>query len=621
MDYRLQKDDHPGVQNAGLTGDDFEQWTKDAVRAFAARARERGIKRPFVTRLADPKPPESPFPGLVASARGSDSRLVTIQEYCELPHENGPQVTYTLDDIPTTIPWGLAAEELHRTQTDAESALLTAERLDAILQALGHPGQQEKLDAAWKLLLRAQHHDLHLCAPWHSVRHNTSMAELGCGLARRSQEQAEEIKEEALDALSERIGEYGSPVRGVLLFNPSPWPRRELVELPVGYDETEVVWRGVPIDAQVRYNRKGRPFVSFVVDLPPLGFETVELHPDEGDDEEWEEEPEPAELDPSEDWMASETGSDGVGGGYLTVWSNGRLERSTIDQIIRIEDGPLYRRYRIEGHLLGMPFFQCLTSIPALRRIDLWTEIEFWDPKHLGPQLADHRSELAYYLQDDRKLCLNFESAFSSLFCDSPFVLQEPAGPRVTAGSFLGLEGAEGKRATLAHRGTPGWHVDLESGLVRNVLGWGPEQWLYASEDSITPGRSRYTALQGAPSYHHRIEFPSDRLQAVRAAHDHRLPVLAVRIDLPTQVLLGPWSFLDVDPPELLLTALFARDGETYARFWNASDEPKHAGLIGYHGGETGVSLRLRDQAASAWPTLRPWGVQTVRLDNIEASV
>jgi hypothetical protein len=302
------------------------------------------------------------------------------------------------------------------------------------------------------------------------------------------------------------------------------------------------------------------------------------------------------------------------------VWSRGHLERSTVDRILLEEEGPILRRYRLEGRLADLPFMQWLTATPDLCRIDLTTEIDFGSGHHPGPQMADHRSDLAYYIQDHLKLCLNFESKYSRSFCDSPFLLAEPAGPRTTAGSLLGLERDEGGRLAIHHRGTPGWYLDREAGLARNVLAWGPEQWLYASDDSITPGGSRYTAVRGRHRYHHQIAQPASRLGALRSAHDFRLPVLSVEMGSAKALSSAPWSFLAIEPETVVLTALFARDGRTHARLWNASDESTEARLIGSPRVDAGVSLRLEAQSSCEWPRLRPWGIQTLRLEEPNGS-
>jgi hypothetical protein len=439
------------------------------------------------------------------------------------------------------------------------------------------------------------------------------MGEVGCRFARSAREEAEGIANSALERLVERPGSEGSERRAFLLFNPSPWRRRELVELPGCHEPVEVWRRGTRLDSQSLRSGGDGSSLALVVDLPPLGVDVVELRP--GEDRPAPES-EPRELDSGADPILTEARSRGFGGGYLSVWRGGRLERSALDRALLEEEGPLLRRYRVEGRIGDLRFVQRITAIPDLDRIDLTTEIDFGDGEHPGPQLADHRPEQAYYVQDRRKLCLNFESEFSRVFCDSPFLLTEPSGPRVTAVSFLCLERASRGCLAIHHRGTPGWQFDRQSGLARNVLAWGPEQWLYASDDSFTPGRSRYTAVRGLHRYHHQIAFSANRLRAVRSAYDFRLPVLTAEMRQGTGERGARWSFLEIEPESVQLTALFVRDGRTYVRLWNASDQPVSVSLIGNHAAETAVSLRLEEQPSSEWPRLRPWGIQTVRLDD-----
>lgn len=609
MDYRLALEGHPGVQNAGLSGDDFEQWSGERTDAFVAEAARRGIQRPFITRLADPKPPESPFPQIFSAARRPGSRLTTVAEYCTLPRHDEPHAAYGIDDIPSTIPWGLAGEQLHREQALAESAVLIAERLDAIASSLGAAAHQKALDAAWKLLLRSQHHDLHLCSPWHSTAHGKSMGQVGCDFAQQSSAQAQAVTAVALEALAERFAPATITGRAFLLFNPSPWARRELVQLPAVEGTAEVWQRGVRLATQIVADGGGTA-VAFVVDLPPLGVDVVEVRPGA-------EVPRapaaPIALTTHEEVIADTLGPIGLSGGFLTVWKDGRLQRSTVERIWIEDDGAVYRRYRIEGRVADLSFTQSITAIPVLRRVQLATEIDFGSGCHLGPQLADHRAEVAYYIQDEKKLCLNFESSLPRLFCDSPFLLVEPSTERLTGSSFVGLEGPAPAGVAILHKGTPGWQIDRGAGVLRNVLAWGPQRWLYASDDSITPGQSRYTAVRGTQRYEHAVVPTARRLDAIRAAHDFRLPVVAV--DIPSAKGGGsvPWSFLDVAPEQAIVTALFARDGKTYVRLWNATGEPAEIALSGPLNRAVGVSLQLEEETAPTWPQLRPWSIQTLR--------
>jgi hypothetical protein len=612
MDYDLMKAGHPGVQNAALTGADLERWSEERTSQFGAEAARARIARPFITRLADPKPPESPFPKLIAAARRCNARLVTVREYFSLPPRDEPVVSYTLSDIPSTIPWGLAGERLHREQVRAESTLLVAERLDAIVQSMGGTGHELRLDAAWKFLLRAQHHDLHLCGPWHSTRHRSSMGEVGCEFARQAAQEAEAVSAVALETLAGRFGRCPAGGRAFVLFNPSPWPRREMIQLAA--DGGAEVWQGGTRLVTQASHENGRGTVAFVAHLPPLGVDVVELRPVTRVVSAARA---PVRLPLTTDPLADQSAA--VRGAYLTVWEDGRWHRSRVDQIELEDDGPVFRRYRVRGALLDFRFTQSVTSIPALGRIHITSEIDFGNGRHLGPQLSDHRPESAYYIQDERKLCLTFEvrvveatgrSPLRQSFCDSPFLLAEPSGPRFTAQSFAALEW-DGAGVALLHKGTPGWHLAREDGVLRNVLAWAPAEWLYASDDSVTPGRSRYTAVHGRHRYEHALAAIRTRLDAVRAAHDFRLRVLAAEVAGPESSRTAPWSFLAVAPEHVMLTALFARSSHVYARLWNASGQSTEASLPA---GDTPVSLRLEAESSSPWPWMRPWGIQTVRL-------
>lgn len=605
MDYELMKEGHPGVQNAGLTGDDFERWPEERAAQFAAQAARVGVARAFLTRLADPKPPESPFPKLLTAAHRPTSRLISVREYFDLPRGNEPRVAYGIDDIPSTIPWGLAGEQLHRDQVQADSALLIAERLDAVVQSMGMAGHQAQLDRAWKLLLRAQHHDLHLCSPWHSTRHRRSMGEVGCDFARQATHGAQTVAAAALESLALRYGRTGRG-RSFLLFNPSPWPRQELVQLPA--DSAAEVWQGGrPLLTQWIASAGGGA-VGFVAQLPPLGVDLVELRPAP-------QQANPAATAPvalpgAFDPLAREFDS-AIAGAFLTVWHEGGDRRSATEGVEVEQDGPLFRRYRVHGRLLDLSFTQAFTAIPSLRRMQVTTDIDFGHGRHLGPQLSDHEPERAYYIQDERKLCLNFRTHAGSPFCDAAFLLAEPRGPRFTALSFAGVQANAGTGLAVFHKGTPGWHFAGEDGVLRNVLAWGPEQWLYASDDSVTPGRSRYTAVRGLQRYEHAVASVGSRLEAMRAAQDFRLPVMAVDVPDAAGRAGGPWSFLNIAPEHVILTALFARDGHTYARLWNAGEQST---VVTRPSAAVAVSLRLEEERPSAWPHMRPWGIQTVRL-------
>ncbi len=629
MSYDLQAAEHPGVQSAGLTGSDLDTWPLEAVAEFRNEARRRGIRYPFLCRSADPKPPESPLPSALALAARDDLRQVTLREYFGLPHSDAPVVSFAGDDIPATIPWGLGGERLHREQNRAERELLLAERIDVLACSLGDVSQEERLRAAWKSLLQAQHHDIHVCGPWHSRRHGRSTAEVGCDLAAAARREARAVAEDALRSLASRVDASAARGRPLLVFNPSPWPRREYVE--AGNDGRGSGAREDGDDALSPVARAAEEARStgFVVDLPPLGYRLV----DEGRGE-----PRaavPPERGPefrfANQFYSARIGKDGAlwleadgrclisRGGYFTVYRDGVWHDSggSLESIELREQQPVFSRYLIQGRVADVPFQQSVTMYRDLPRIEFRVEFDFGDGCYLGPQMADHMPELAYYVQDEKKLCANFESPLRRAFCDSPFLLAEPQGPRVIGLSLLALDDEDGRGVALLHRGTPGYHVDREAGVVRNVLAWGPREWLYASDDSITPGRSRYTALRGRHVYEYAVLPFSSRLEALRAAVDYAIPCAVVSAG-GTGGLPSTASLLEVGPDGILLSALFVQGGAVYARLWNASDRERRAAIrTGGRLRTRPLSLYLEEVPTSDGLSLRPWGIQTVQLEGL----
>jgi hypothetical protein len=601
MRYDLLASEHPGVQSAGLTGSDLDTWSPEAVARFRKEAASRGISRPFLCRSADPKPPESPLPDVLRLTAREELRQVTIREYLDLPHGDACVVSFTVDDFPATIPWGLGGERLHREQTRAEGELLLAERLDALACASGGESQERILHAAWKSLLQAQHHDLHVCGAWHSRHHGRSMADVGSELAAAAGGQAHTVVEGALRHLASQVDASATKGPALLVFNPSPWPRREYVE------------------AARRY-----------VDLPSLGYRVVDAAL--GDAPAVPAPERALEIRYANRFYSARLHTDGglyveadgrclvTCGGHFTVWKDGAWHdsRSSVERIELVEQGPARCRYVVQGRLADIPYRQFVTMYQELPRIELRAEFDFGAGSYLGPQMADHTPEDAYYVQDEKKLCVSFESPLRQAYCDSPFLIAEPRGPRLIGLSFLALKGKDGRGVALLHRGTPGYHIDRESGVVRNVLAWGPQEWLYASDDSLTPGRSRYTALRDRHVYEYALTPIASRLDALRAAFDYTVPCAVAEAGEGGRSLPGAGSFILVRPEEVLLTALFVHAGKTYARLWNASQKTRRATLRSAADLRARpVSLYLEDADGRAALSLRPWGVQTVLVDGL----
>ncbi len=617
--YDRLRADHPGLPNMALAAGERADWEPESLAPFERAARERGIAHPLVTDLKDVNLPDAPLPRALELAATSNVRFVTPTEYFALAGEDGSAVEYAPDDIPTTLPWGLQAEELIRARVAAESALLVAERLDALAFLLGRESQEEGLAQAWRDLCRAQHHDLHVCGPWHSRRHGCSMAGVGVAYAEQARRAAEEVSRAALAYLAEGAG------GDILVFNPSPWPRREYVEVTVpgtALDAREAIFhdgeREVP--AQVVASRGGALTVGLVVDLPALGYCCLERVSGRGGAEDARP-PHTVTVHPDGTLPLEADGRPLVtAGGYLTVWRGGAWydSRASVRRVERVEDGPVCTRYRVEGEIAGVPFCQTVTFYRALHRIDGRVLLDFGEEGvYLGPQIEDDRPDRAMSVQDEKKLCLAFATPLRRAWCDSPFLLAPTGRENIVGLHGVGLEDGDGVGVAFLHRGTPGYHLDRREGVLRNVLAWGPREWVYASDDSVTRGRSRYTALRGQQVYEYAILPYTSRLCRARFILPYMLPCLC-------QPLRGPSgrpavrSFLSVEPESIVATALFVHRGGVYLRLWNASGQAVIAATRADWARQwLPVDLHLRPDGEPLPPDcipLPPWGIRTVRL-------
>jgi hypothetical protein len=594
-DYGWLRPDHRGLEKGGLTGADLAHWGRDQLDGLRRRAEMHGVGRPLLSRVADfhvvdPARPDAPLPNARALT-GQGARFLTVHEYFRETVDEGETTTWDIDDMPAAIPWGLGAELLQRARTEAEGDLLAAERLDAIAQALGMSSQSNKLDDAWKNLLHAQHHDLHVCGPWHSRPHAKSMAEVGADLAWLAAQGGRAVALDAQAYLAARVDTSSAGEQPLLVFNPSSWPRREFI-----------------------------PPVGRVVGLPAMGYRTV--GPVSGDDKAPEEGRLSLEASPDGTFALLAEGKPLATGGYLTVWRDGRWHdsRQSIASVQTVEDGPGARRYLVEGRVADIPLRQWATLRPGVPRLELRLELDFGAETYLGPQLEDARPGTPYYVDDARKLCLNFAMGLRRAVVPSPFLLSESTSERLIGLPGLFLEDENGGGLAFLNRGTPGYHLDREAGVLRNVLAWGPREWLYASDDSLTSGRSRYLALRGHHAYECAVAPCVSRLEALRAGLDYQLPCLAMAVEASAGPLPAAGSFLAVEPEGIVLTALFGQNGGVYARLWNPSPQEQRASLRS--GGE---ALRLRpvalDLRGEGPPTeaigLRPWGIQTVRVEGL----
>ena len=621
MRYDLLGPEHVGSNAGALLGGDVQLWGDDRFVAFRAAVAERRIRPALLTRAADLKQPESPLPD-VERLESAGLRLVTARRYFDMAPARAPVVTFRPEDLPSTIPWGLGGDRLQRQGALAEGALLAAERLDAVAATVGGRSRQRRLERAWKQLLLSQHHDLHVCGPALSTRHNKAMMDVGADMAHRARRAAATVASSSLGQVAARIDTSGSGETAVVVFNPSAWPRREYLQIPVG-----VGGRLARGDREIAVQRVGN-HVGFLAELPSIGYRvfgaSTALRSASSGQGTW------ARAFDGHGYRATmhDDGTlrierDGhllaAAAGHLTVYRDGRWydSRGESPRVRLLADGPVFRRYLVRGSVGGVPFRESVTLYRELPRIDLRTEVNFGAESRLGPQMADHSRRVAYYLQDDRKLCLNLESPLGRCLYESPYLVASSRGGRVTGLGWVALDDGRGSGLALLNRGTRGHHWRRKAGVLRQVLAWGPDDWLYAGDDLLTRGPSQYTPMRGRHVYHLAILPYRSQVELLRGAHDYLVPCQALTTE-PSEGDLPPSaSLLTVEPAEPMLAALFQWEGALHARLWNGSPRAQTARLISGGRLVRAVPVSLDLERAEGSARVRRWGIQTFRLEGL----
>ncbi|MGD0766433.1 MAG: hypothetical protein ABR978_09060, partial [Dehalococcoidia bacterium] len=373
----------------GVREQPLSNWRNERLELVREEAGRRGIGQPLVARFTGLRPGEAPPPDLAAVAARQDVRFVTPREYYDVARSVEPLLSYGLDGMGAAIPWGLGGERRQRELVDTENALLLAERLDALAYAMGRQSEEKELDGAWKLLLRSQHRDFRAYGPCISRKQRKRVADVAGETVRAARQTGRRLAQEAATHLASYVNSAGVEGNGLVIFNPSSWPRREYMEVTVQGEACRISHGGHEMASQVVSRENGSVTVGFVAHVPALGYSLFEARP--------------LAREP-ETGTAQQTVSTGAGhrsfangfysagldyrgslrlevegrmmveaGGYLTLWKDGRWydSRHGARSLELLEHGPVFERYRLEGRLAGIPFSEWITFYAGLPRIDL----------------------------------------------------------------------------------------------------------------------------------------------------------------------------------------------------------------------------------------------------------
>ena len=542
----------------------------------------------LLCRLNDLASWEGPAAARAAVAARDDIRFATPQEYFAAATSDTPHPT------PGVVQEGSVSEIYcrdGRRGVQAEKTLLLAECLDALAFAMGRESDERELEHAWHDLLH-----------WQTSLDRDSVA--------NALESGRASAEAAAKFLASHVDSSRIEGRGLVVFNPSSWTRREYMEVTLGGEGYRIIQGSRELASQVVERRDGYVTLGFVVQVPPLGYRLLEVRSSTPYDVPAEVRTAPATRFFANQFYSAEVGERGGvsveaagnvlvdAAGCVSAWKDGRFHdsREGVQLIEPDRWGPVLERYVAEGRLKGARFRQWITFYRALPRIDLRTEIDFGQGMTFGALNND-----GVDTEDRRVVSQQFRSASDKrLFAASPFYVGDATGNRAIAFGLAGLDDEWQRGIAILNRDRCSYHFDPGQGV------------LHAALARVSPE----TRISGTRVWECALLPSESRLQALRAAVEYQLPCLGVFITPHAGNLPPEGSFLSVEPDQALLSAAFVRGGRVYVRLWNASANSAEATVAS--GGPLSLrqcSLSLVDEASvNGSVPLRPWGVQTLRL-------
>lgn len=194
------------------------------------------------------------------------------------------QVEEYFKDLPRNVDYPVLRDEMYvefhrgtyttqartkRNNRKAECALYTAEVAAAAAAMLGADWPAAELEAAWKPTLFNQFHDI---LPGSSIAPVYEDADADY---RKVFATTQKLAENALDFLAGSIDTTG-PGKAVLVFNPTPWERTDIVEIEADPETSKVTdFEGNAIACQKVAGTAG--VVAALVTVPPCGWTVVRV--------------------------------------------------------------------------------------------------------------------------------------------------------------------------------------------------------------------------------------------------------------------------------------------------------------------------------------------------------
>lgn len=643
-------DDPVHFMGAHLLPEGLTNYNSEGLEHFRNLASDHDLDYPLLSRFEDFNILSgAPLKEACSLAASGVARFITPTKYLKLLSNArkkfpSPIETYfSSDDFPCYYPYGLMGDAPLKAAQEATYQILEAEQLDTLvfISGSGEPGNLDALREAWKSALQSQHHDLHLCSPWHSRLHSLPMGEIAVQLATAATSKAREVVSGSFAALTgARLLEKDEVLprqksTSITTFNSLPFRRRETVIIPLDKDSDQrqqLICADGVIGATQSVTGTNGSYLLYTLELPPFKGETAiftieESLPDKNCKPLQVEEEvlftgecyqARLTMEGELELRALET-KQFIRGGYLTVIGEGqiydsRLQKSTLQ---RLSCGPIADIYLLQGSIGKILFEEEFVFYRTLPRIEINVTLDCGEGLYFGPEKKESSPGRAYYMQNEKKLNLNFHfNPASEILTGGAFLVESRKATNFNADGFAAPASGSNPGWSLLRKGTFGCRWEAEQGLLQTVLAWAPREWLYASDDSLRAGGSLYARLKGRLTYRSALHYGAitpEELISTSTSFARPFLVGTIDQDEPRKAS-AIYNFLPVLPPGLNITALFREEDRIYIRLCNYSSIAKEFYLLDNQPIRP-VSMELKAEGDSRTKLiLAPGKIQTAQI-------
>ena len=493
-----------------------------------------------------------------------------------------------------TCHWGVFGDAVMTAIKRAEASLYAADAVQALGALAGFENDEPDSAAmarAWKLVLEAQCHDVHLCQSAYSLAVCDFPFRMGVDWCRTAEHTAETLLSRHSRGLLRHTVKH-SPAPRLCLFNPLSFDRHDpaaaTIELPTGFGKGMRLFAGseeVPFDCLRSRRYPDGSLCSADVILaaavPGFGFQTIAIEPAP-------DLPEIAAVNST----AVDTGCinaemtgrgtlaglelAGADGNFLSgdPFEGNELTADFLDGTVRTGQGPgglachagqYVTAFKTEGNIGDNQVWVSVRFYQGSPRIDFETRIDF------DKDTSTLQSGLHMEADEAGAVRVHFNPSFQGDFhTDFPLSVERSTGRCVPGQSFGCLSNGE-RGVTLINRGNTGYYRgEPDATGLSLILASGDSDYHYGPYPLSGKLRFRYSLIA------HRGDWISAR--AVGCAAEVNTPVRASMIqgDLAVDM---KRSLLHISEPAVLATALMQHNGMTFLRLWNSLPEPADVAL------------------------------------------